>query len=57
VACTKATTIDGLIAQLRFLLELTEHVEIIVAGPRDIQRGTGGPAEPEVIGFGEPDER
>jgi len=42
VASTKATTIDGAIAQLRFLLERVEHVEIIVAGLRDIERRLAG---------------
>jgi hypothetical protein len=43
VASTKATTIGGVIAQLRFLLDpSTEGVEIIVAGLRDIEQRLAG---------------
>jgi hypothetical protein len=41
IECTKATTLAGVIAQLQFLLFASyeeEHVDIIVAGLRDLDR-------------------
>lgn len=69
VAATKATTIAGVIAQIELLiapiLSSEGYAEIVIAGLKDIAHRIGEEpigdaendlaAEPEVIGFGEPE--